>query len=65
MEFGIVRNNIYKLKVQSFSGPGKPFPYDPATDNPENKNEESDVSLKISIKPWKLIEHPEIILQPV
>lgn len=62
MEFGIVRNNIYKLKVQSFSGPGKPFPYDPATDNPENKNEESDVSLKISIKPWKLIEHPEIIL---
>lgn len=62
MEFGIVRNNIYKLKVNSFSGAGKPVPYDPVTDKPENPAEESSVSMLVTVTPWRVISHPEIIL---
>lgn len=62
MEFGIVRNNIYKLKVISFSGLGKPLPFLPGTDDPTNPVEESNINLFISVKPWKLIEHPVIVL---
>lgn len=62
MEFSIVRNNIYKLKVNSFSGIGKAVPYDPGTDNPEKPAEESSVSMFVSVTPWRVITHPEIIL---
>lgn len=62
MEFGIVRNNIYKLKVNSFSGIGKAVPYDPGNDNPENPAEESSVRMFVSVTPWRVITHPEIIL---
>ncbi len=62
MEFGIVRNNIYKLRVLSFSGLGKPEPYDPDTDNPENPDEESHIRVLIWVRPWYLILHPEIVL---
>lgn len=62
MEFGIVRNNVYKLKVLSFSGLGKPSPYDPDIDNPGNPDEESNIKIRIWVRPWKLILHPEIIM---
>jgi hypothetical protein len=62
MEFSIVRNNIYKLKVNSFSGIGKAVPYDPGTENPENPAEESSVRMFVSVTPWRVITHPEIIL---
>nr|WP_321373030.1 Mfa1 family fimbria major subunit [uncultured Bacteroides sp.] len=61
MEFGIVRNNVYKLKVISFSGLGKPMPYSP-TDTPENPDEESFVSVFITVSPWRLIAHPDVVL---
>lgn len=61
MEFAIVRNNVYKLKVLSFSGLGKPKPYDPDIDNPENPGEESYINIEVKVKPWKLIQHPEIV----
>ncbi len=62
MEFGIVRNNIYKLKVNSFSGLGKPLPYIPTTDKPDTLDEESFVQIFVTVKPWKVIVHPEIVL---
>ncbi|BEG99043.1 Mfa1 family fimbria major subunit [Bacteroides sedimenti] len=62
MEFSIVRNNIYKLKVNSFSGAGKFIPYDPGTDSPENPGEESSIRMFVSVTPWRVITHPEIIL---
>lgn len=62
MEFAVVRNNIYKLKVLSFSGLGKPLPYIPGTDEPGNDVEESSINLQISVKPWKLLDHPVIVL---
>lgn len=62
MEFSIVRNNIYKLKVSSFSGPGKQVPYDPGTDSPENQGEESSVRMFVSVTPWRVITHPVIVL---
>jgi hypothetical protein len=62
MEFAVVRNNIYKLKVVSFSGLGKQLPYLPGTDLPGNEVEESSINLQISVKPWKLLEHPIMVL---
>lgn len=62
MEFCIVRNNIYKLKVNSFSGAGKFIPYDPGTDSPENPGEESSIRMFVNVTPWRVITHPEIIL---
>lgn len=62
MKFAIVRNNVYKLKVVSFSGLGKPNPYNPDTDDPGNPSEETYVNIVVTVKPWKLIDHPEIIL---
>jgi len=62
MEFAIVRNNIYKLQIVSFSALGKPEPFNPGTDDPENPDEESYITLVITVKPWRLRTHPEIIL---
>lgn len=51
MEFGIVRNNIYRLKVE-FSGPGSNIPN--TEDNPEG------IRTYIYVKKWNYIEHPQI-----
>lgn len=51
MEFGIVRNNIYRMKVQ-FTGPGSNII------NP-NKGPEN-VETYIYVKKWNYIEHPQI-----
>lgn len=51
MEFGIVRNNIYRLKVE-FSGPGSNIPN--TDDNPEG------IRTYIYVKKWNYIKHPQI-----
>lgn len=52
MEFGIVRNNIYRLRV-SFNGPG----YNVL---PEEQIEPEGIKPYIFVKKWNYIEHPEI-----
>lgn len=55
MEFGIVRNNIYRLKV-SFTGPG----YSSIPENTEVQPE--GIKPYIYVKKWYYIEHPTIEL---
>ena len=52
MEFGIVRNNIYRLKV-SFTGPGYP---DPEVTNTEPLG----IKPYLYTRPWYKVEHEEI-----
>lgn len=52
MEYGIVRNNIYRIGVGLVLGPGSPFPVD--TENPE------DVNLHIYVRKWNFMEVPPI-----
>ncbi|WP_321437501.1 Mfa1 family fimbria major subunit [uncultured Bacteroides sp.] len=59
MEFAVVRNNIYKLKVNSFSKIGWPSPYDP---DPEDPVENPSINILVTVTPWRVITHPEIIL---
>lgn len=54
MEFGIVRNNIYRLKV-SFTGPG----YNTIPDDPR---EPLGIKPYIFVRKWYQIEHPEIVI---
>lgn len=53
MEYGIVRNNIYRVGVEKFTGPGSPTP---KYDGPEH------VHLRIFVRPWNKRVHPEILL---
>lgn len=54
MEYGIVRNNIYRIGVNKVLGPGSPVPV--ATENPE------DVNLHIYVRKWNFMEVPTINL---
>ena len=47
MEFGVVRNNIYKLSIQSISG--LPRPYDP--EEPDEPTE-SEITITSKVKKW-------------
>lgn len=51
MEFGIVRNNAYKMSINSVSGIGTPTPINP---DPNTPDETADVMLQIFVKvlPW-------------
>lgn len=54
MEYGIVRNNIYRIAVSAFNGPGSPTPDTP-----------TDVELitpYIFVKPWDVIVMPDVIM---
>lgn len=55
MEFGIVRNNIYRLRL-SFTGPGYP------TLDPIDKVNPEGIRPYIFVRKWYKIEHPEIEL---
>lgn len=55
MEFGIVRNNIYRLKV-SFTGPG----YSTLPETPPA--EPLGIKPYIFVRKWYQIEHPEIVI---
>ena len=51
MEFGIVRNNIYRLKLNPQTGPGTP------TVDPRHPEE---LKARIYVKKWLAVEHPII-----
>ena len=55
MEFATVRNNVYKMTVNSVKQPGEPTP--PVT--PEHPDEETDVYLdvKVDVLPWIVREN--------
>lgn len=59
MEFGIVRNNVYKLKVNSISSLGKPAAIN---ENPDTPDENGNINVDVFVRSWNLIAHPEIIL---
>lgn len=58
--YGVVRNNWYRLELQSVSGPGTPWIPDPSDPDPTNPtppgtdDDEADayISVKITINPW-------------
>lgn len=52
MEYGIVRNNIYRIGVRLVLGPGSPMPID--TENPE------DINLHIYVRKWNFMSVPTI-----
>lgn len=52
MEYGIVRNNIYRIGVEKVLGPGSPTPV--ADENPE------DVTLHIYVRKWNFMSVPTI-----
>ncbi len=56
MEFGVVRNNVYKLAVTGISRLGHPriTDNDPDPVDPDNPDEDGDVylSLSIQVRPW-------------
>lgn len=47
MEFAVVRNNVYKMKINSVSGIGTPTPGDP---DPETPDETSEAKLQVIVK---------------
>lgn len=56
MEFGVVRNNVYKLAVTEISQLGHPrlSENDPDPENPDNPDESGKIYFKVSVKvlPW-------------
>lgn len=53
MEYSVVRNNIYSVKIESFSGPGAPST-DPSMDNPDR------IQPITYVHPWHPYEVEEI-----
>lgn len=53
MEFGVVRNHIYKLKITGISGLGHPRKpeNDPDPEDPNNPDEEGNVAIQIAVEP--------------
>ena len=58
MEFGIVRNNIYRFTINAATGPGSPILYDP--DGTYNPRDPEDLKARIYVKKWVSVEHPII-----
>lgn len=54
MEYGIVRNNIYRIAVRAFNGPGSLKP--DASDHPEL------IQPYIFVKPWEVIIMPDVTM---
>ena len=48
MEYAIVRNNIYQLKINSISGLGTP--------EPDSNVEEVEFDIHVRVKPWAKVE---------
>jgi hypothetical protein len=58
MEFGIVRNNIYRFTINAATGPGSPILYDP--DGTYNPRDPEELKARIYVKKWVSVEHPII-----
>ena len=57
MEYGIVRNNIYRLVINSFQKIGDPTPV------PNNLTDMDEyLRIHLYVQPWELRVHPEIIM---
>lgn len=52
--YGVVRNNVYKIRVNSIKGPGLPEIPDPI-DVPDD-NDEHQISVSMEVVPWTLVE---------
>ena len=50
MEFGVVRNNVYKLQVIKFSG--VPIPFNPETPDEEGTPDPEPLEVNVRINPW-------------
>src|SRR5574344_45746 len=57
MEFAIVRNNIYRITINSFSGLGTPTPK--TTDDNDEKNS---FGVTVHVLPWSIYQHSTIYL---
>lgn len=55
MEFGIVRNNVYKMKVNSIKGPGSPTP--PVTPDRPDEDTETFLDITVHVLPWVIREN--------
>ncbi len=56
--YGVVRNHIYNIDIESFSGLGTPIPNPDSTDDiiPEKPgNEETYIAAKINVLSWKVV----------
>lgn len=65
MEYGIVRNNVYQLKVSGVKNLGDPLPFTPGKDDPETPDEKEDeytINVEIYVKDWVLRQNQDIIL---
>lgn len=53
MEFGVVRNHIYKLKITTIKGLGHPRKpeNDPDPEKPEKPDEEGNVAIEVAVQP--------------
>ena len=57
MEFGIVRNNIYRLSIDGIGVIGSP---DPEPEDPKDLDEY--LRIRIEVKQWALRRHEQIIM---
>lgn len=66
MEYGIVRNNLYKLEVSKITKLGDPLPFTPGVDKSENPNEDDKsqyyIEVKIYVKDWVIRNNGDIEL---
>ena len=59
MEFGVVRNNVYKIAVTSVKGLGEPADFEPNPDQnddpvkPTDKTSSANINVSINVKPWE------------
>ena len=60
-KYAIVRNNIYRMTVQSVKSIGYPEPYDPGNSDVEEPGDKS-LIIKVSVLGWNIINHPDIIM---
>lgn len=54
MEFGIVRNNIYRMAVRAFYGPG--------SSTPDSDEHVENVKPYIFVRPWEVVVMPEVVM---
>lgn len=66
MEYGIVRNNLYKLDVTAIKKLGDPLPFTPGVDDPKNPNEDDKtqyyIEVEIYVKDWVVRDNGNIEL---
>lgn len=66
MEYGIVRNNLYKLDVTAIKKLGDPLPFTPGVDDPKNPNEDDKTQYYITVmvyfKDWVIRDNGQIEL---